>query len=116
MKRLILGAAGAPTKYRAQPIVIDGIRFPSKKQGARYQALKLLESAGRVRSLRLEVPYPITVNHAKVCTYRADFVYEESTPTGWRAVVEDVKGVRTRDYILKSKLMKAVYGIEIRET
>jgi hypothetical protein len=30
-------------------------------------------------------------------------------------VVEDVKGYRTRDYILKKALMFAVYGIDVVE-
>jgi hypothetical protein len=37
-------------KYRAQPVVIDGIRFASKKEGARYLELKLLERAGKIKN------------------------------------------------------------------
>lgn len=107
---------GAASKYKAQPTFIDGIRFPSKKQAERYRQLKALEAAGEIRELRLEVPYPITVNRAKVCTYRADFVYEQRVKDEWVAVVEDCKGYPTPVYKLKKKLIQAVYGIEIRET
>ena len=31
------------------------------------------------------------------------------------SVVEDAKGMRTREYQIKRKLMKAIHGIEIRE-
>lgn len=45
------------------------------------------------------------------CSYKADFVYTE----GGETVVEDVKGYRTKEYIIKRKLMLHVYGIRIRE-
>jgi hypothetical protein len=44
--------------------------------------------------------------------YRADFVYFDEQD---RLVVEDAKGVRTKDYIIKRKLMLWLYGIRIRE-
>lgn len=43
--------------------------------------------------------------------YRADFVYIQDG----QLVVEDAKGVRTPDYIIKRKLMLWLYGIKIRE-
>ena len=45
------------------------------------------------------------------CSYKADFTYEE----GIKTVVEDVKGYRTKEYIIKRKLMLYQYGIRIRE-
>lgn len=44
--------------------------------------------------------------------YRADFVYFDAEDN---LVVEDAKGVRTPDYIIKRKLMLWLYGIKIRE-
>ncbi|GAB4464458.1 MAG: hypothetical protein OHK0044_01870 [Burkholderiaceae bacterium] len=44
--------------------------------------------------------------------YIADFVY---TKDG-KMVVEDTKGCRTRDYVIKRKLMLYVHGIRILET
>lgn len=46
------------------------------------------------------------------CEYVADFVYRDRQG---RLVVEDVKGVRTKEYIIKKKLMLWVYGIEVKE-
>lgn len=100
------------SKYRNIKTQIDGITFDSKKEASRYVDLKLLERAGQIRNLRLQVPYIFTHNDTKICTYRADFVYEE----GRRSIVEDVKGKRTRDYMIKRNLMRAFYGIEILET
>ena len=101
--------------------MVDGIRFPSKRQAARYGALKLMEKAGQIVDLECERPYELVVNGKKVCRYVADFVYSEVVKSGpaeitYRPVVEDVKGVRTRVYSIKKKLMLAVHGIAIKET
>jgi hypothetical protein len=100
------------TKYKAIPCTIDGIRFHSLKEGARYKDLKLMEQAGEIVGLQLQVRYPLVVNGTKIGSYVCDFRYE--TPKG--IVVEDVKGYRTVIYRLKKKLMKAIYNIDIMET
>lgn len=43
--------------------------------------------------------------------YIADFVYYRDG----EYIVEDTKGVRTKDYIIKRKLMLYVHGIKIKE-
>ena len=48
------------------------------------------------------------------CAYVADFTYTD-TRTG-EHIVEDVKGHRTPEYIIKKKLMLHLYGIEVTET
>lgn len=98
-------------KYRNKKTVVDGITFDSRREASRYGVLKIMQAAGLITNLRLQVPYVIAVNGQKICRYVADFVYLENS----REVVEDVKGVRTREYILKRKLMFAVFGIEIKE-
>jgi hypothetical protein len=45
--------------------------------------------------------------------YRADFVYLDKEG---HLVVEDTKGFRTKEYLLKRKLMLLVHGIRIKET
>lgn len=89
----------------AKPVIIDGIRFPSKAEGARYVELKLLQESGAISELRRQPPYQITVNGEKICKYIADFEYKENGK--W--VVEDVKGRRLDVYILKAKLFRALY-------
>lgn len=44
--------------------------------------------------------------------YVADFVYKNEAG---ETVVEDVKGFRTHDYVIKRKLMLWVHGIRIKE-
>lgn len=103
-------------KFNAVKTVVDGLTFDSKREAARYSQLRLLEKAGQIRNLRRQIKYPIDVNGHKVCTYWADFCYEELHKTRWVEITEDVKGHRTPIYNLKKRLMRAVWGIDIRET
>lgn len=102
------------TKYHNVPTVVDGIRFDSKKEAHRWSELKLLQRAGQISDLRRQVRHDLVVNGIKICAYVADFTYTDEA--AHRPVVEDVKGgIRTREYILKKKLMRACLGIEITE-
>lgn len=89
----------------------DGKKFDSKKECERYKELK----AQKVGSLECQVKFPIQINGVKICSYIADFTYIDERG---EKIVEDVKSEMTRKlpvYRLKKKLMKAVYGIEIKE-
>lgn len=108
-------------KYGAKKTTLpSGETFDSKKELVRYQELKLLERAGKVKNLQTQVKYiliPSQKRNGKVvereCAYKADFVYQDAE-TG-ELVVEDTKGFKTKDYIIKRKLMLSVYDIRIRE-
>lgn len=100
-----------PRKYRNQPCYVGALRFDSKREARRWGELRALEAAGAIIGLRRQVRFPMVVRGLLVCTYVADFDYVE----GGRRVVEDAKGVRTRDYQIKRKLMKAVHDIDITE-
>lgn len=104
-----------PNKYHAVKTVVDGIEFPSKREAARYRQLRILERAGQIADLRMQVKYPLVVNGVKIGRYTSDFNYLENGVE----VVEDVKSPATkkaRDYQLRRKLMLAIHGIEIKET
>lgn len=106
--------AGKVRKFRNEPTTVNGVRFDSRKEAARWGELVLLEAAGLIANLERQVRFPLIVNGVEVCVYIADFVYSEA---GGR-VVEDVKSAHTRRlpvYRLKAKLMLAVCGITIRE-
>ena len=105
-------------KYHAKKTELDGITFDSRKEADRYAELKLLERSGAIHNLRRQVRYELIPAQKKdgktverACHYIADFVYEDNGKT----VVEDVKGYRTKEYVLKRKLMLQVHGIEVRE-
>lgn len=103
-----------PNKYGNKPTTLDGIRFDSKKEAARYAELKLLEQAGAITKLELQPAFALRVNGHDCGKYVGDFSYRE----GGRMVVEDVKGgnaTKTPLYKLKRKLMFALYGITIAE-
>lgn len=105
-----------PHKYGAKPTEVDGLRFDSKREAARYSALQLLVRAGEIVDLEVQPTYPIIIADPQgmpviVAAYRADFRYRR----GRDVVVEDVKGVRTPLYRLKKKLVEALYGIKITE-
>ena len=99
-------------KYSNVKVEIDGFTFDSKKEAKRYGELKLLVLAGEIHQLELQPEYECIVNGEKVCSYKADFRY--FTKEG--RVVEDVKGMKTRVYRLKKKLVEALYpGVHIVE-
>lgn len=107
------------SKYNSKKTVVDGQKFDSMKEARRYQELLLLEKAGEIKNLSRQVKFVLIPSqrdeNGKVvereCSYKADFTYEE----GIKTVVEDVKGYRTKEYIIKRKLMLYQFGIRIRE-
>lgn len=107
------------SKYRSKKTVVDGQKFDSKKEANRYQELLLLEKAGVIKNLSRQVKFVLIPSQRdesgkvveRECSYKADFTYED----GIKTVVEDVKGYRTKEYIIKRKLMLYQYGIRIRE-
>ena len=122
-----------PSKFRSKKITVDGITFDSKKEARRYRELALLEKAGQIESLELQKVFELIPAQyeavsreeyikskgkktkgkciERACTYKADFVYVENG----KIVVEDTKGFKTKDYIIKRKLMLHIHGIRIRE-
>lgn len=108
-------------KYKNRKITWQGRTFDSRKEFDRYQELLLLQRAGKIRDLQTQVRYELIPNQygpdgkmvERSVAYKADFVYQDMA-TG-QTVVEDTKGFRTQEYIIKRKLMRYRYGIEIRE-
>lgn len=117
-------------KYKSRKITKNGITFDSLKEYRRFCELVLLERAGRIQNLQRQVKFqlipaqyePDTIGKRgsirrgkcleRAITYVADFVYIEDG----KQIVEDSKGVRTKEYILKRKMMLYFHGIRIKET
>ena len=110
-------------KYGAKKIKADGLTFDSKKEYARWCELKLLEKAKEISGLRRQVAYELIPSQwegegknrrciERAISYKADFVYEDKDG---KVHVEDAKGMRTKEYIIKRKLMLYVHGIRIEE-
>lgn len=92
---------------------VHGWCFDSRAEAVRYQELLLLGTAGELDNLELQPMFRFVVNGLHIATYRADFAYR-ALPSG-ELVIEDVKGVKTPVYSLKKRLLRALFGIEIRE-
>jgi hypothetical protein len=101
-------------KYGNRKTEVDGKIFDSKREAERYRDLRLLEAAGKIKALETQVRFELKVKGHLICSYVADFRYREMPADV--VVVEDSKGMKTRDYIIKKKLMKACWGIEVKET
>lgn len=104
-------------KYHAQKVEVDGIVFDSRREANRWQELKLLERAGKISKLRRQEEFELIPRCGieRAAKYHADFSYIDEA-TGVK-VVEDVKSkaTKTRDYILRRKLMNWRYCIQIKE-
>lgn len=117
------------SKYNSRKTLIDGIAFDSRKEATRYRELMLLQRAGQISNLRLQVRFELLpAQYAQTgevyskgprkgqpkrgkcvesaVVYVADFMYNERG----RTIVEDTKGMRTKDYIIKRKLFRWRYG------
>ena len=120
------------------------LRFDSQKEARRYDELAALERAGTIRELRMQVDFTLQEAYTdgegrrvRAIRYKADFTYLRKMENGgltkvpclngegdrlvhnpeWKIVVEDVKSraTRTKEYIMKRKLMKERFNIDIQE-
>lgn len=119
-------------KYNNRKVTVNGMTFDSRKEFIRWCELVLLERAGQITDLQRQVKFELIptqyeykprygklgrrLKDSKHCVenavnYVADFVYQKDGKT----VVEDVKGFKTKEYIIKRKLMLHVHGIKILE-
>ena len=118
-------------KYGNRKLKFGENTFDSMKEYRRYLDLLAMENEGKIKELQRQVKYllipaqrePSTIGARggikkgklleREVAYYADFVYRlADTDT---LVVEDTKGVRTTEYILKRKMMLFFHGIRIKE-
>lgn len=119
------------SKYGNKKAKHDGMIFDSRRERNRYIILSALQRAGEISDLRMQVTYELLpaiyemeekqlktkVKKVQRCAQRAvhyiaDFVYKDKEGN---EVVEDTKGMRTKEYLLKKKMMRALLGIQIKE-
>lgn len=106
-------------KYKNKKVEYNGIKFDSQKERNYYIKLKLLEEKGKIKDLKLQVKYELQPKfqignkiYQKI-TYKADFSYISIDDNKLHVV--DVKGFKTKEYLLKKKILAYKYGIEIEE-
>lgn len=95
------------SKYRAQPTMLDGKRYASKREAQRAAELKVLWQAREIAGYAEQVEFLLPGG----IRYRADFVVLKKDGA---YEIEDTKGFQTKEYRLKKKLM-AEAGLMIKE-
>jgi hypothetical protein len=118
-------------KYGNHKVTVDGLTFDSKREAKRFLELKILEKAGKISGLQRQKKFLLIpaqyepdiigprggkkkgklIEHE--CSYVADFVYFDEEEKDF--VIEDTKGVRTPEYVIKRKLLLWLNGYRIRE-
>lgn len=123
------------SKYGNKRCQYNGIVFDSMREMNRYKELYLLEKANEIQDLQMQVPFVLIPTQReqsdevfktgpnkgqpkpgkvieRSCIYIADFCYYENG----KYIVEDAKGKKTKEYMIKRKLMLHIHGHRIRET
>ena len=100
-------------KYHNKKVEYDGHKFDSKKEMLHYAALKELEKHGYITDLQLQVKFELQPSFKydgktiRAITYIADFVYFNIQEN--KIIVVDVKGFKTKEYMLKKKMFMFKY-------
>ncbi len=118
MKARTWGAAPGNSKYRAKKVVLNGIKFDSQREAARWLHLEGEERKGRISGLERQVTYILApgvrlhgeTRQKPALRYVADFRYVDDKGA---TVVEDSKGRDTPVARIKRHLMKSVHGIDV---
>lgn len=105
------------SKYGARSVVIDDIRFASKREGDRWLFLKIRLVLGEITDLERQVTYQLAESvriegekrARPALRFTADFRYVERGKT----VVEDAKGYADKSFRIRQHLMKSVHGIDV---
>ncbi len=101
---------------------LDGetIAIDSGREAKRWSTLVTMQKAGLIKDLERQVTYAFGtgddvvryVDSKRRMLYKADFRYVEDGAL----VVEDAKGMKTREYLIKKALMWHFHKIKVRET
>lgn len=96
------------SKYGAKKTNIDGHVFDSEKEANYYNELKIRLQAKDIRGFCLQ-PIFILADGLK---YKADFIVFLNDGT---SEVVDVKGFKTKEYIVKKKVFQDKFNLKIKE-
>ena len=110
-------------KYNARKVTYFGITFDSKKEGDAYLVLRDMLAKGEIERLQVQPEFTLIPSFTgangkkfRPLVYRADFSFQDLKQNRYRVI--DIKGYRTREYMLKKKLFAYRYqvdGLEIEE-
>lgn len=110
-----IGPMKKNNKHNNIKTMVDNQVFHSGREAIRYGELKLLEQVDEITALKTQVWFLLDQKNSKnrASYYIADFTYYDYKLKEW--IVEDSKGHRTAEYILKKKALYNKYGIDIKE-
>lgn len=91
-----------PSKYRNEPVVVDGQRFDSKAEAEHFVLLNCWRKNGGIRLLLRQVPFRLPGG----VVYRADFLIQYAD---MRLEVREVKGHWTEAARIKWRQAKELY-------
>ena len=103
-------------KYKAKKCACKhGHNHDSTKEARRCDELYILMQTGQIKGLEFQREYLLIpsqkctapMKSERKVSYKADFVYFDNNLQ--KTIIEDCKGVRTKEYIIKRKLMKQLY-------
>lgn len=105
-------------KYGAVKVHAGGVTFDSKHEYERWLVLRDMQNRHEIIGLERQQRFqliPAQRYEGKIVEraviYIADFVYVKDG----KLIVEDAKGYKTKEYIIKRKLMLERYGVRIKE-
>jgi len=88
-----------------------GHNHQSGVEAKRCNELHLLQKGNVITNLKTQISFSMVVNEKLICKHILDFTYFENG----KPIVEDSKGKKTPDWIIKHKLFEALYpDIEYR--
>lgn len=106
------------SKFRNRKVQTEEGKFDSRRELKRWNELKLLQRVGEISELERQVRFRLLPGGTRddgkperPVDYVADFVYVAKG----KKIVEDAKGFKTTDYILKRKMMLFLLGLTIQE-
>ena len=96
------------SKYKAKKTSIDGHSFDSLKEANYYEELKIRLRAGEIRGFCIQPTFILAPN----LKYKADFIVFNNDGT---TEIIDVKGMKTKEYIVKKKVFEDKFKLKIKE-
>ena len=102
------GKKNRKSKYRANKVSVDGHTFDSQKEADYYCNLKLQLQAHEINGFCLQPTFML----APSLKYKADFIVFHKDGS---SEVIDVKGVKTKEYIVKKKVFEDKFNLRITE-
>lgn len=109
-------ASSARSHFHVAPVedrTLDGVVFASRLEMRHYIGLVEQQRAGLISNLRRQVKFELNIGSEHITNYVSDFVFYDNVLK--KEIVADSKGKRTALFIVKARLMKIIYGIDVLE-